>query len=462
MNRTSFNDDWRVRPKVNAFMELLGGGAQPWVAVRLPHDAMIGGERDPGRPLRQRATSPAASGSTQKTFVVARGARGKRILLEFEGVYRSASVYVNGTLVGHRPVRLLELRGVDRRAPALRRGEHDRGRGDRARDARWYSGAGIYRTGPPRRRRAGAPRARRRARDHPGRRRRRRGGRGRDRRGERLARHDDHDGHDRDRRRHRRRSSLATSAPLTMFPGRPETLRQRLFVAQPRRWSVDQPALYTCRTVVLDDDGAELDRRATDLRHPHDRGRRRSVACASTANPSSCAARASTTTTACSARDHRPRRRAPGRDAQGGRLQRAAQRAPPDEPGDARRVRPHRHARDGRDLRHVDRAQDGRRLRARVPRLVGGRRRRDGAQGPQPPLRDHVLDRQRDPRHRRRLPGAALGPCDRRADPRARRHPPRHQLDQPHARRAGPSCSRRSARCGLDGGADRATRASTR
>ena len=27
MNRTSFNDDWRVRPKVNPFMELLGGGA---------------------------------------------------------------------------------------------------------------------------------------------------------------------------------------------------------------------------------------------------------------------------------------------------------------------------------------------------------------------------------------------------------------------------------------------------
>ena len=36
MKRTPFNDDWRVRPKVNAFMELVGGGAQPWVAVRLP------------------------------------------------------------------------------------------------------------------------------------------------------------------------------------------------------------------------------------------------------------------------------------------------------------------------------------------------------------------------------------------------------------------------------------------
>ena len=45
--RTSFNDDWRVRPKVSHFLELFGGGATPWEAVTLPHDAMIGGTRDP-------------------------------------------------------------------------------------------------------------------------------------------------------------------------------------------------------------------------------------------------------------------------------------------------------------------------------------------------------------------------------------------------------------------------------
>ena len=53
-------------------------------------------------------------------------------------------------------------------------------------------------------------------------------------------------------------------APLTVFPGRPETLRQRLFVAQPRRWSVDQPARYACRTVVASDHGA-LDRASTEF-----------------------------------------------------------------------------------------------------------------------------------------------------------------------------------------------------
>jgi beta-galactosidase len=57
-------------------------------------------------------------------------------------------------------------------------------------------------------------------------------------------------------------------APLTVFPGRPETLRQRLFVAHPHRWSVDRPALYVCRTALngggTDGSGA-LDHASTDF-----------------------------------------------------------------------------------------------------------------------------------------------------------------------------------------------------
>ena len=78
------------------------------------------------------------------------------------------------------------------------------------------------------------------------------------------------------------------------------------------------------------------------------------------------------------AADDRPRRRAPGRAAQGGRVQRAAQRAQPDEPGDARRLRPARRARHGRADRHVDREQVRLRRRARLPGVVGARRRGDG------------------------------------------------------------------------------------
>ena len=262
MNRTSFNDDWRVRPKVNAFMELMGGGAQPWVSVRLPHDAMIDGTRDPaGEPAN--GYFPGGVWEYQKTFVVPETDRGKRILVEFEGVYRGARVYVNSTLVGHRPY------GYSNFAVSI--GEHLQYGAENTisveatahRDSRWYSGAGIYRdvhlvVGEPVHvaldgAHVTTPDA-------------------------------DDDGAviavativEND-------SSVTVTTsvtteiiddsgtvvardvgPLTVFPGRPETLRQRLFLPHPRQWSVDQPALYACRTVVTGDDGA-LDRTSTEF-----------------------------------------------------------------------------------------------------------------------------------------------------------------------------------------------------
>ena len=141
--RTSFNDDWRVRPKVNAFAELMGGGAQPWVPVRLPHDAMIGGDADP--PVSPpTATSPAGCGSTRRP-----SSRRDRPRQADPGRVRGRvperRVYVNGTLVGHRPY------GYSNFAVSI--GEHLRYGAENTisveatahRDSRWYSGAGIYR-----------------------------------------------------------------------------------------------------------------------------------------------------------------------------------------------------------------------------------------------------------------------------------------------------------------------------
>jgi len=43
-------------------------------------------------------------------------------------------------------------------------------------------------------------------------------------------------------------------ATVTTFPGDELTVRRRLFVADPRRWGIDHPHLYTCRVSVLDGD----------------------------------------------------------------------------------------------------------------------------------------------------------------------------------------------------------------
>jgi beta-galactosidase len=143
MRRTPFVTGWQTRPKANPFAELTGG-APPWEAVTLPHDATLGRARGPehgaasgytpGGTYEYRATLPAPAEWRERT-----------VLLDFEGVYRSAMVYVNGALAGQqasgytgftvplddhlRPGQDNEIR-VECRAQA---------------DSRWYAGAGIHR-----------------------------------------------------------------------------------------------------------------------------------------------------------------------------------------------------------------------------------------------------------------------------------------------------------------------------
>src|SRR6185369_17020280 len=101
MIRTSFNDGWQFRPKVNPFAEL-AGATVPWEGVTLPHDAMIGRERAEAHGGAG-AYFPGGAVEYRKTFAVPEEHRGKRILLEFEGVYRDAMVYLNGDFAGQRP-----------------------------------------------------------------------------------------------------------------------------------------------------------------------------------------------------------------------------------------------------------------------------------------------------------------------------------------------------------------------
>ncbi len=256
MQRTSFNDGWQVREKPDMAAELMGG-ASPWAPVRLPHDAMITQKRDPGG-------SPAAGyfpggvWQYQKSFTVPEDHRGRRIMVEFEGVYRSAAVYVNGVLAGHRPYGYSNF--SVRLEPLVRYGEdntitveataHD--------DSRWYSGAGIYRNA-----KLVVGHAVHVTLD-----------------GVRISTPDVEEGaalvavettvendtalpastvvvtelvDDRDM------VVARDEAPLTAPPGQGQTLRQRMLVTRPERWSIDAPTLYTCRT-VLSLEGKEVDR----------------------------------------------------------------------------------------------------------------------------------------------------------------------------------------------------------
>lgn len=249
MTRTSFNRDWHVRPKVSPFAQLQAGAgdARP---VTLPHDAIVALARSADAPSGGRTGYfPDGAFEYLKDFDVPEEWRGKRITLEFQGVYRDAMVYVNGTFAAQRPSGYTPFDvALD---PFLRYGESNTIRVDaRAHDdSRWYTGAGIYRDVILRVTELA----------HLA--------------GTRITTPDIDDD--------RAVVEVATtvvnesvetqtlrvgteifapngdpvtrdSAPITLRPGGSGIVRQRLFVPRPARWSLDDPALHTARTTLED------------------------------------------------------------------------------------------------------------------------------------------------------------------------------------------------------------------
>jgi len=275
--RTSFNDDWQVRPKVNPFAEL-SGVTVPYRPVTLPHDAMI--ERDrvaPGGDATMEggagAYFPGGVVEYRKTFLVPEEHRGKRILIEFEGVYRDAMVFLNGDYAGQRPYGYSRfLVDADR---FLRAGQDNEIRVEaRAhQDSRWYSGAGIYRDtwllvgdlvriGPQ---------------------------------GVRISTPDidveravvevatmvENDSiairtvELTTRIRDTAGAVVTTdTARVTVLPGEPATARQRLYIRDPSLWSPDSPALYTGEVSIEDGDAETVTFGIRTLQLDPDRGLR--------------------------------------------------------------------------------------------------------------------------------------------------------------------------------------------
>ena len=253
MTRTRFNDGWTVGPNVSVFSEITGGAtaAEP---VTLPHDAMLAVPRSP------HAESGASSGYFDGGAVVYRTSfvapdhwRTRTIELEFHGVYRDAMVYLNGVLVGQRPSGYSPFRV--RLDDALRYGEENRLRVDaRAhRDSRWYSGLGIHRDVDlldmplthlvPNGVRLTTPdvdesRAVVDARTEV-----------------------ENSGlrpvtvHVRTRILGPDGTVVATeTSPITLRPGAPATVFQRLYVADPHLWSIERPALHRVETELVSED----------------------------------------------------------------------------------------------------------------------------------------------------------------------------------------------------------------
>ena len=103
MIKHSFNHDWIAGSKQNAFASFAGTAADA-KPVTLPYDAL----RDQPRSADSTQGShtayyPGGHFEYTKTFDVPAEWRDKTVIVEFEGVYRDAMVYINGEFAAQRP-----------------------------------------------------------------------------------------------------------------------------------------------------------------------------------------------------------------------------------------------------------------------------------------------------------------------------------------------------------------------
>ncbi|RCW43498.1 glycoside hydrolase family 2 TIM barrel-domain containing protein [Paenibacillus prosopidis] len=252
MLRKSFNDGW-------LFSKGAGGlslsRAVPEVEINLPHDAMILEERNPDcKNQNNTGFYPGGNYTYKKKFYVPHEYAEKNVIFEFEGVYMNAMVYINGDFAGKCPYgysnfyvkanRFLKM-GADNEIKVLVKNGAES-------NSRWYTGSGIYRnvhmmvgdllyikedgvkiTTPD----IAEDQAivevgtvveyeglqSRRAHVH--------------------TEIQDADG----------RVVASDKVPVTVFSGESVTVRQKLFVQEPKLWSGEHPNLYFCYSKILVD-----------------------------------------------------------------------------------------------------------------------------------------------------------------------------------------------------------------
>ena len=143
----NFNEGWKFHLGDIASASTPGFNDSGWDSVTLPHDFSISqpfttsGEAESG-------FLPGGTGWYRKTFTMPASAAGKTVLLQFDGVYSDAYVYVNGTFVGenhygYTPFAFdisdhLTCDGVTDNVIAVKAVNN-------VPSSRWYSGSGIYR-----------------------------------------------------------------------------------------------------------------------------------------------------------------------------------------------------------------------------------------------------------------------------------------------------------------------------
>lgn len=249
MIRNSFNANWTVGSNKGFFNMAPGGEPKP---VTLPHDAMITQQRS-AEVLSggKKGYFPDGTYDYVKKFDVPAEYKDKRVIFEFEGVYMNAMVYINGDFAGMHPYGYSNFYIKADRYLKYDEENEIRVVTKSSDDSRWYTGTGIYR----------------------------------DTKimvanlvhilldGVKITTPDISDEHAvvavativENEGINPKTTKILTEiidaegnivavdiAPLTTYAEESATIRQRLYINQPKTWNVDTPYLYTCRSKVMD------------------------------------------------------------------------------------------------------------------------------------------------------------------------------------------------------------------
>ena len=146
--RRDFTADWAFCLTDDSLAARPDYDDSAWRRLDLPHDWAIEGDFSQENPSGTGGGAlPGGTGWYRKTFTVPASDRGKRLYIDFDGVYMNSTVYLNGHALGTRPYGYISFRydltpyirwdGENVLAVRVDNSEQP--------NSRWYSGCGIYR-----------------------------------------------------------------------------------------------------------------------------------------------------------------------------------------------------------------------------------------------------------------------------------------------------------------------------
>src|ERR1700733_15887319 len=146
--KSNFDAQWRFSKGDAEGAQAPDFNDSSWRTLNLPHDWSIEGPFSEDAPAAGTgAYLPTGIGWYRKQFTLPPASRGKRVVLQFDGVYQRSEVWINGTSLGVRPYGFITF-SYDL-TPHLNEGRqnHLAVRVDNSLqpNCRWYTGSGIYR-----------------------------------------------------------------------------------------------------------------------------------------------------------------------------------------------------------------------------------------------------------------------------------------------------------------------------